>query len=245
VAISVPAEILRRRPDIRGAELRAVAQCDRIGVAKTDLFPRLTLIGSIGTMSVNSSGIPSGGGLASIASLFNPGTLIYNIGAQLFWPILAYPQILNNVRVQDARLQELLVDYKNTVLRAAQEVEDGIAGFLRNQEAAVFTANAATAAETSVKLALIQYREGATDYQRVIDSQRALLDSQNNLARIHSATTTSVIALYKALGGGWEQHQGQPVVTDDNRAEMQKRTNWNGYFKKAAAATHETPPTHR
>jgi len=244
VAVSVPAEMLRRRPDIRGAELRAVAQCDRIGVAKTDLFPRLTIVGSIGTMTVNSTGIPSGG-LASIASLFNPGTLLYNIGANLFWPILAYPQILNNVRVQDARLQQLLVDYKSTVLRAAQEVEDGIAGFLREQEAAIFAQNAATAAQTSVKLALIQYREGAADYQRVIDSQRALLDSQNNLARIHSATTTSLIALYKALGGGWEPRQGQSVVTDENRVEMQKRTNWNGYFRKAAAATHETAPTHR
>jgi len=195
-------------------------------------------------MTVNSTGIPLGG-LSSIASLFNAGTLLYTIGANLFWPILAYPQILNNIRVQDARLQQLLVDYKNTVLRAAQEVEDGIAGFLREQEAAVFAQNAVTAAQSSVKLALIQYREGATDYQRVLDTQRALLDSQNNLARIRSATTTSLVALYKALGGGWELHQGQSVVTDENRAEMQKRTNWNGYFSKAAAATHETAPTHR
>jgi NodT family efflux transporter outer membrane factor (OMF) lipoprotein len=244
VAVSVPAELLRRRPDIRGAELRAVAQCDRIGVAKADLFPRLVLFGSVGTITANTSGIPSSG-LSSIASLFNAGTLLYSVGANLFWPILAYPQILNNVRVQDARLQQLLVDYQNTVLRAAQEVEDGVVGFLREEDAGVFAQNAVNAALSAVKLALVQYREGATDYQRVVDSQRALLNAQNNLARIHSATTTSLIALYKALGGGWELHQGQPVVTDENRVEMQKRTNWNGYFPKAAAATHETGATHR
>ena len=142
VAVGVPAEMLRRRPDIRGAELRALAQCDRIGVAKTDLFPRLQLFGSVGTLQVDTHGAPAS--LGAIASLFNPGTLIFSIGASLFWPILAYPQIMNNVRVQDARFQELLVDYQNTVLTAAQEVEDGMAGFLREQEAAAFADNAVT-----------------------------------------------------------------------------------------------------
>src|SRR4029079_16528863 len=119
VGISVPAEMLRRRPDIRGAELRAVAQCDRIGVAKTDLFPKLTLLGSVGTLTINSTGTPAAA--SSLLNLFNPGTLIYSIGASLFWPILSYPQIINNVRVQDARLQQLLEDYRTTVLRAAAE----------------------------------------------------------------------------------------------------------------------------
>ncbi len=246
VAVSVPAEMLRRRPDIRGAELRAVAQCDRIGVAKSDLFPRLVLFGSVGTTTVESKGIPSGG-LSSIAGLFNPGTLIYTIGANLFWPILAYPQIINNVRVQDARLEELLVDYQSTVLRAAQEVEDGITGFLREQEAAAFAQNAVNAAETAVKIALTQYREGATDYQRVVDTQRSLLDSQNNAARMRSASTTNLIALYKALGGGWELRQGQPIVPDSMRVEMQKRTNWGGFFKQPPPPrqANGSPPNHR
>jgi NodT family efflux transporter outer membrane factor (OMF) lipoprotein len=249
VAVSVPAEMLRRRPDIRGAELRAVAQCDRIGVAKSDLFPKLVLFGSIGTQTVTSSGAPSG--VSNILNLFNPGTLIYSVGANLLWPILAYPQILNNVRVQDARLQQFLVDYQNTVLKAAQEVENGIVGFLREQEAAAFAQNAVTAAQTSVKLALVQYREGATDYQRVVDTQRSLLQSQNSLARTRSAVATNLIALYKALGGGWEMRQGQPVVTDRNRVEMQKRTNWGSYFAKPpqpppqSPQANGSPPTHR
>lgn len=246
VGVGVPAELLRRRPDIRGAELRALAQCDRIGIAKADLFPRLVLFGSVGTQQVDTRGAPAS--LSSILNIFNPGTLIWNVGADLFWPILAYPQIMNNVRVQDARLQELLVDYQNVVLRAVQEVEEGLVGFLREQEASTFAENAVTAAQSSVKVAFIQYREGATDFQRVVDAERALLGSQNTLARVRSATVTNLIALYKALGGGWQVHMGEPVVTDENRVEMQKRTNWGSYFKKPPPQplpTSASPPTNR
>jgi NodT family efflux transporter outer membrane factor (OMF) lipoprotein len=234
VAVSVPSDMLRRRPDIRGAELRAIAQCDRIGVAKTDLYPKLVLAGSVGTQTVNSTGAPAG--VSNILNIFNPGTLVYSIGASLFWPILAYPQIISNVRVQDARLQQLLVDYQQTVLHAAQEVEDGIAGFLHEQDAALYSQNAVSAAENAVKLSTIQYREGAIDFQRVVDSERSLLTSQTALAKTQSAVVTNLVALYKALGGGWEPRQGQPVVNDKNRIEMQKRQGWDGYF---------APPTHR
>jgi NodT family efflux transporter outer membrane factor (OMF) lipoprotein len=230
VAVGVPAELLRRRPDLRSAELNAVAQCDRIGVAKADLFPKFVLLGSIGTRTVSTTGAPAAA--ASLLGLFSPGSLIYSIGASLFWPILSYPIIMNNVRVEDARYQQLLLGYQNAVLKAQEEVEDGIAGFLREEDATVFAQNAVTAAEQSVNLSLIQYREGAVDYQRVVDSQRSLVLSQNTLARTQSAAATALVALYKALGGGWEPRQGEPFVSDRNRAEMQKRTNWGHYFSK-------------
>jgi NodT family efflux transporter outer membrane factor (OMF) lipoprotein len=230
VAVSVPAELLRRRPDIRSAELNAIAQCDRIGVAKADLFPSFVLNGAIGTRTVGISGAPST--VSQVVGLFNPGTLIYSIAASIFWPILNYPKILNNVRVEDARFQQSLFNYVNTVYRASQEVEDGIVGFLKEQEATLSAANAVTAARDGVQLALVQYREGAVDYTRVLDTQRALLDSQNNLARVQSAVVTNLVSLYKALGGGWEWHQGQSVVTDNTREQMQKRTNWGDFFSK-------------
>jgi len=230
VAVSVPAEMLRRRPDIRGAELRAIAQCDRIGVAKAELYPKFVLFGSIGTQT------SSGGGGVSASStfrnLFGPGSLAYNAGGSLFWPILNYPRILNNVRVEDARFQQSLIEYVTIVLTAAREVEDGMTGFLRQQDAAVFAQNAVTAAELGVKLALVQYREGAMDYQRVLDTQRALLTSQNRLAETRSSGATNLIALYKALGGGWELHQGDPVVPERIQHEMQNRTYWGRYFSK-------------
>jgi outer membrane protein TolC len=233
VAIGVPAEMLRRRPDIRGAELRAAAQCERIGIAKAQLYPSFVLIGSIATQTTSGLG-PSvqKATSSSFTNLFGPGSLAYNAGGSVFWPILSYRQLRNGVRVEDARFQQSLVEYVNSVLQAAREVEDGMIGFLRQQDAAVFEHNAVTAAESSVKLALVQYREGAVDYQRVLDTQRALLESQNRLAGTRSEAVTDLIALYKALGGGWELRQGDPVVTPATQREMQDRTHWNGYFAK-------------
>lgn len=228
VAVSVPAEMIRRRPDIRAAELRAIAQCNRIGVAKAEMYPRFVLFGMIGTQTSSHGGPPSNN--SKLTDIFGPGSLVYNAGGSMFWPILNFKRIRNNVRVEDARFQQTLVLYVNTVLTAAQEVEDGMTGYLRQQDAAVFAQNAVTAAESGVRIALVQYREGAVDYQRVLDTQRALLDSQNRLANTRSAAITNLIALYKALGGGWEVRQGDPVINEHNQREMQQRTNWNGYL---------------
>ena len=151
-------------------------------------------------------------------------------GPTFSWAILNYGRITNNVRVQDARLQQLLVGYQNSVIRAAQEVEDGMTGFLKAEEAAVFAQNAANAAQQSVTLALSQYREGAVDYQRVLDAERSLLEEQNSLAGTRSSAATNLIALYKALGGGWELRKGQPVVPDSTQEEMKRRTNWGDLF---------------
>jgi NodT family efflux transporter outer membrane factor (OMF) lipoprotein len=230
VAISVPAKMLRRRPDIRGAELRAAAQCERIGIAKADLFPSFVLFGSIGTQTSSGGGVPSGN--SSIGDLFGPGSLVGNAGGSVFWPILRYPKILSNMRVEDARFQQAIVEYRQTVLQAAQEVEDGIIGFLRQQDAAVFARSAVNAAELSVELALVQYREGAVDFQRVIDTQRVLLASQNELLDTRSAVATSLIALYKALGGGWEIRRGRPIVDERNRREMEERIDWGSHLSE-------------
>jgi NodT family efflux transporter outer membrane factor (OMF) lipoprotein len=223
VAVVMPAELLRRRPDVRSAELLAMAQCARTGVAKSELYPQLQLSGLIGTQASSGSGVPS-------SNLFTPGSFFYLAGPRILWPILNYGQISNNVRVQDARLQQLLIDYRNTVLTAAQEVEDGLTGYLKAREAAVFAQNAADAAQRSVDLAFIQYREGAVDFQRVLDAQRSLLQEQNTLAQARSAIATNLIAVYKDLGGGWELRSGQPFVPDSTRIEMQRRTNWGNLF---------------
>ena len=235
VAVSVPADLLRRRPDIRGVELSAIAQSARIGVAKADLYPRFVLFGSIGTQTSSSAGVLSGG--AGLNNLFNAGSLFYSFGPRIVWPFFNYGRIKNNVRVQDARLQQLLVQYQDAVLKAAQEVEDGLAGYLKSQESAVFAENAVQGAQRAVDLSFIQYREGAVDYQRVLDAQRSLLQEQNTLARTRSSIATNLIALYKALGGGWEMRQGQPFIADSTRIEMERRTNWGDLMSKPV---HET-----
>jgi NodT family efflux transporter outer membrane factor (OMF) lipoprotein len=244
VAVSVPAELLRRRPDIRSAELAAAAQSARIGVAKADLYPSFSLLGEIGFQTSSQGGALSS--RADFHNLFDAGSFFYSFGPTVRWPLFNYGRIKNNVRVQDARLQQLLVIYQNTVLSAAQEVEDALTGFLRAQEAQVFDQNSVKAAQRSVEIAMTQYREGAVDYQRVIDTERALLQEETSLAQTRSSIATNLIALYKALGGGWELRQGQPVVPESIQAEMQGRTNW-GHLLPAPPAPEplEPPPPAR
>lgn len=224
VAISVPAELLRRRPDIRSAELSAAAQCARIGIAKADLYPSFSLFGEIGFQSSSEGGVQSNH--ADIDNLFDASSFYYAFGPQVKLPFFNYGRIENNIRVQDARFQQLIVNYQNAVLRAAQESEDALIGFLKAQEATAFTQNSAQAARRSVEIALVQYREGAVDYQRVLDTQRALLQEEIRLTETRSSIATNLIALYKALGGGWELRQGHPLIAESTQTEMKKRTNW-------------------
>jgi len=228
VAVGVPADLLRRRPDVRNAELDVVAQTERVGIATADLRPRFTLNGTLGYQT--SSGASGLGG-----SLLSPASFMYNLGAGLLYPFFNYDRIHNNIRIEDAALQQTVVSYQHAVLKAVQEVDDGLAGFRRSQEAAVFQANAVKAAQRSVELSMVQYREGAVDYQRVIDAQRSLLLQENNLAETRSAIATSYIALYKALGGGWELRRGQPFVPDELANEMKRRTDWGDLFTKPPA----------
>jgi NodT family efflux transporter outer membrane factor (OMF) lipoprotein len=218
VAVSVPAEMLRRRPDIRRAELQAAAQCARIGVAKAELYPSLSLIGTIGLQANTSS--------SGSMNLFSGDSLVYSVGPRIAWPFFNYGRLKNNVRVEDARLEQLLVGYRSAVLQAAQEVEDALVGFLSAQRTQEFAQSSVTAALRSQELAMIQYREGAVDYQRVLDAQRSLLQEQNTLTRARSSVATQLIALYKALGGGWELRQGQPFVREQTEREMKERTSW-------------------
>ena len=214
VAVGIPAELLRRRPDIRSAELNAAAESARIGVAEADLYPKFSLLGEI---SVQAS---------DAARLFAPGSLFYYAGPGFRWSILNYGQITNSVRAQDARFQQAVVQYENTVLKAAQEVEDALITFLKAQESAVDLQRSVDAAQRSVETSLIQYREGAIDYQRVVDSQTKLLDVMNRLAQKRSSIATNLIAVYKALGGGWEVGEGKPIVPEAILAQMASRTNW-------------------
>lgn len=234
VAVDVPAEVLRRRPDIRSAEMSAAAQCARIGIAKADLYPSFSLVGTVG-LDASTRGTAS-------ARLFRAGSLFYSAGPQINWAFLNYGRIENAVRVEDARLQQLLVGYRDTVLKATREVEDALVGFLNAQEAQVFEQGAVASAQRSVELALAAYREGAVDYQRVLEAQRSLLQQENSLAETTSSIATSLIALYKALGGGWELREHDPVVPEPMQAEMKARTNWGDMLSPPRAREPGKPP---
>ena len=130
------------------------------------------------------------------------------------------------MRVEDARFQQAVVDYQDTVLEAYQEVEDSLAAFLRSQEQAGFLDGSVKASERSVELALLQYREGIADYQRVLDTQRDLVGRQDDLAATQGSIARNLIATYRALGGGWETRTDALFVPEETLLEMQERTNW-------------------
>jgi NodT family efflux transporter outer membrane factor (OMF) lipoprotein len=232
VAVGIPAELLRRRPDIRNAELQAAAQSGLIGVAKADLYPSFSLIGSFGFLS-------SDVGKFDLDDIFLWESRTASFGPSFRWNILNYGQITNTVRVQDARFQELIVNYQNTVLRAQQEVEDGLVAFLKGQERVDLLSKAVEAAKRSADLALIQYREGATDYTTVLTAQQALLSEQDRLAGSQGEVPQGLIAVYRALGGGWEIREGKDFIPLETMAEMKERTNWGGLLKPAAV---QQPP---
>jgi NodT family efflux transporter outer membrane factor (OMF) lipoprotein len=216
VPVGVPADMLRRRPDIQSAEHRAAAQAALIGVAKADLFPKLSLAGNVGLMTTTANNFD-----------FNIGdALTYRVGPEITWQLFDFGATESRVRVEDAAYQQLLVQYQDAVLHAAQEVEDAMANFQNAERAVAFEEAAVAAAQRSVDIALIQYREGSADYERVLLSQRQLLEEQRALTLFRADATTGVIALYKSLGGGWESLDKQHPIPMRTQNEMEKRTYW-------------------
>jgi NodT family efflux transporter outer membrane factor (OMF) lipoprotein len=237
VAVGIPADLIRRRPDIRAAELRAAAQCDQIGVAKAQLFPAFSLTGTFGPQATDV-------GRATLADMFNWRNRAGSMGPTVQWNILNYGQITNNVRFQDAQFQELLITYQNTVLKAQQEVEDNLVAFLKAQERAHFLSESTTAAMRSLELAVIQYREGITDFTTVLTAQQALLTEQDSLASTLGDISRSLVGVYRALGGGWEIREGQDFVPAEIRQTMAERTNWGRLLAPAAVAPAAAPEAH-
>lgn len=231
VAVGMPADLLRRRPDIRRAEFDAAAQSARIGVARADLFPQIFLAGTVG---LNSSDT----GATDLIDLFEGQSVFGSVGPAFNWPILNYGRLKNNVRVQDARLQELLVAYQNTVLRAAGEVEDGLVGFLRAQDQTAFLEQSVAAARRSVELALVQYRAGLVDYTRVLNTQQLLVQQDDFLTVSRGDIPRNLIGVYKALGGGWEIRRDIEVVPEAVVEEMRTRTDWGDLLP----ADNQDPP---
>src|SRR5262249_45991458 len=160
-------------------------------IAKAELYPKFVISGTLGLQATQNG---------TSANLFNASSFFGAVGPQVTWPFFNYGRLKNQVRVQDARFQQVLVTYHNSVINASRDVEDGIVGFLKTTEATSAQQDAVTAAHRSLELAIIQYREGAVDFQRVLDAERSQLQEEDNLIRLRSSAATNVISLYKALG---------------------------------------------
>jgi NodT family efflux transporter outer membrane factor (OMF) lipoprotein len=223
IAVGIPADLLRRRPDVRRAERIAAALSAEIGVASADFYPSVTIQGLTGfrTSTFEAPGLSPGFG-----DLLDADSFEGFVGLGVNWPLLNYGRIENAVRVADARFQEAVVAYQSTVLQAAAEVEAGLSSFLRNRERAAFLAESVAAAQRTVELSLIQYRQGAADFLRVNQAQVDLVDRQNNFVVSRASIAQGAIATYRALGGGWETHATSEFVPQATIDEMRARTDW-------------------
>jgi NodT family efflux transporter outer membrane factor (OMF) lipoprotein len=212
VIVDMPADLLRRRPDVRAVEMQLAAQSALIGVSVADLYPSISLLGLVGLSATS-----LGGSSRVLSWAFGPG---------LVWNVFDHGRLTNTVLLQDARFQQLYEQYQDAVLRAAREVDDAAVGFASTGEQIALLADAVKAAQRSLDIATIQYREGLTDFQRVLDSQRTLFSQQELLVTSRGNLTQNLIALYKAMGGGWEQGRSRPVLDDATRETMGQRSDW-------------------
>jgi len=203
VVVGIPADLIRRRPDVRRAEREVASQSALIGVAASDLFPTFTIDGSINWQATD------------FGDLFTPATNAGIISPRFNWNILNYGRIVNNVAVQDARFQQLAVTYLHTVLDANREVEDAIIDFLRSRDRARELKTAVDAATESVSLAQLHYGQGWIDFDRVNNLQRDLVIQQDESVAAQADVALGLIRVYRALGGGWQLRCGPMIETTE------------------------------
>jgi NodT family efflux transporter outer membrane factor (OMF) lipoprotein len=193
VPVGLPSELLERRPDIRQAEAQIAAATARVGEAKADFFPRFLLLGTAGRQASQLHDITLGMG-----NFFGAGPVVT-------LPVFTGGRIRSQVRVQDARLQQTVITYRSAVLTALEETENALVAYSEEQTRREHLERAVKSEEDSVQLSSELYKAGLTDFLSVLDAQRALYADEDLLAQSRTAQTVDLIALYKALGGGWQQ----------------------------------------
>jgi NodT family efflux transporter outer membrane factor (OMF) lipoprotein len=192
VAVGVPAEMLRRRPDIRKAERELAAETARVGVAVAALYPAFTITGSIGLESI------------STGNLLKWGSRTLSIGPGVSLPVFHGGALRQKVEYQTAVQEQAAIAYEKTVLNALEEVENALKAYGEEQNRSDALIGAEDAARKAVLLAEYQYQAGLANFLSVLDAQRSLLTFQNQLAESKGAVVSNLIRVYKTLGGGWE-----------------------------------------
>lgn len=229
IMVGIPADMLRQRPDVRRAELFAMAQNAQVGVAKADLYPSFSINGSLGLAASGDTNTTRTGD-SGFSELFRSESITYAVGPSFVWPFLNYDRIKNNIRVQDARLQQALVQYQETVIQAAREVEDAMVAYVGSQQQDDILVDTVEAARRSTEIAMLRYQEGFADYQRVLDSQQALFAQAQRYVSNKALAVQSLVAVYEALGGGWQAGPAN-FVDETTRQQMEQRTDWDGLLE--------------
>jgi multidrug efflux system outer membrane protein len=192
VAVGDPAGLLRRRPDIRVAERELAASTARVGVAVADLFPRVTFTGTAGYVA------------GSSGALGDSGTDGYVLAPGISWGIFDFGHVQARIGAAKWRKEGAVLRYEQTVLQALEETENSLVTHARARERLVHDEEAVKASNTAAGLARVRYENGASDFLQVLTAERTLLESEDRLARSRTEAATSLIAVYKSLGGGWE-----------------------------------------
>jgi NodT family efflux transporter outer membrane factor (OMF) lipoprotein len=195
VPAGLPADLLRRRPDVRRAERQVAAATARIGIAVADLFPKLSLTGTLGLQSNLLADLPLG------------SSRFWSVGPTLSWPIFEAGRIRANIQVQNAREEQRLTQYEQVVLTSLEDVENTLVAYSREQTRRSRLAEAVEANQRAVELANELYTRGLGDFLNVLESQRSLFASQSDFAQSEVTTSSNLVALYKALGGGWQSDE--------------------------------------
>jgi NodT family efflux transporter outer membrane factor (OMF) lipoprotein len=197
VAIGVPADLLRRRPDIRRTERELAAQTARVGVATADLYPKLTLFGSVGLESL------------SAASLFTGPAAAFSIGPKITWNVFDAGRIRQNIEIEDEKQEQSLIQYELSVLTAVKDVENALIDYAQEQVRRKSLIKTSQAANRAVELARELYAAGLSDFLGVLEAERSLFQFQDQLAASEGSVVSNLIRLYKSLGGGWK-----PLMAD-------------------------------
>jgi NodT family efflux transporter outer membrane factor (OMF) lipoprotein len=193
--IGLPSELLRRRPDIRRDERKLAATVANIGVATADLFPKFSLTGATQLQSI------------SVSNLLSEGSIYWTFGPTVTWPIFEGGKIVGNIDKADAQRDEALITYQRTILNALEEVENEIVAFSRERERYQYLLTEVGASRRALDLSTELYLGGLKNFLDVLDAQRTLLTSENDLATSQAAVSKDLVALDKALGGGWQGFQ--------------------------------------
>jgi outer membrane protein TolC len=184
--------VLRQRPDLRRAERRLAAATARVGVATADLYPKFYLVGGAGLESLSAS------------DFFTSGSKLWSIGPSIIWPIFRGRQIVATIEVRDAQAQQALINYRQAILNALEEVENALVAYTRERDRYEALTEAVASNNRAVTFATQLYTSGLSDFLNVLDAQRNLVQTEREQAQSEAATALDLVALYKALGGGWE-----------------------------------------
>ena len=222
IALGMPQDLLRRRPDIRVAERQLAAQSAQIGFAETDLYPHLSIGGTVGSSAMHSN------------DLFKSETEFWSLFGAFEWDVLSYGRLSSNVRLQDAIFQQLLVDYRNQVLQAQGEAENAIVAYLKSHQQLESYRAASEASRRAVEVAVIRYQEGEMDFNTLITTLASNVQQQDLLAATRGSVSSNLVQVYRALGGGWEIRDNRDPVEmlpDSTKNEMRARTSyWDGVW---------------